>query len=95
MDYFSTILGGGENHWLSISYRYEYTQFPEISKKKDELKERNHENGKIDETVIQQTLFLHEIKSLSYMHKHTNAAKTIKSGMILLRMFCSLKPKMP
>ena len=29
------------------------------------------------------------------MQRHTYAAKTIKSGIILLLMFCSWKPKMP
>ena len=29
------------------------------------------------------------------MHRHTKAANTMRSGMILLRMFCSLKPKIP
>jgi hypothetical protein len=31
----------------------------------------------------------------AFKHKHTNAANTISKGMILLRMFFSLKPKMP
>ena len=39
---------------------------------------------------IKQWLVVH-----AFRHKHTSAANTINSGMILLRMFCSLKPKMP
>ena len=35
------------------------------------------------------------ISNHAFRHKHTSAANTINSGMILLRMFCSLKPKMP
>ena len=31
----------------------------------------------------------------AFRHRQTNAAKTIKSGIILLRMLFSLKPKMP